>query len=258
MENEETKMKRINGVMGWFSAVIIAFITALTYPIRYFWFKGIADYYKMDSIYLYGNYNKIISDALGTIAIIFFIFMAFDKLYKWVNKKQSSIYEIIGRWSVIFFILSVANAILLFFIYLKMFSLKLIFSCLIVGMIITFMNFLIFVPATYVLEIELEKTNNSKKILNINFLIGVLVWICFLFISVYQISSKQISYNKEYEIIQSEDIDKVVISKYQDMFYTYKCIINNNELTIHTSEGELIDMREVKFNRRMFEKVIIK
>lgn len=257
MENKEQKSNKINGVMGWLSAVIIAFITALIYPVKYFWVKGIADYYKMDTIYLYGNYSNIIDDVLVTLASISIGLMIFYILAEWIMKKSENIYEIIGRWTIVVFILALINYVFLCVLFYKIICSEILLANLIFCIILTISECIFFIPCSLVLYRESHKTEVSKEKVGTKICFCIIALISCTFILAYNMSSKQIAYNKEYEIIQSEEPQKVIISKYQDMFYTYDCTINNSELTIHTNKSELIDMRDVKFSSQKFDKIII-
>lgn len=106
------KVEKINGIMGYLITLLVAFITALTYPITYFWFKGIADYYKIDLLYVYGNYGFAIGNVLITIAVVILALMISYLICKCIAETKE-IWSKIGKGCVIFLGIVFVNGIII-------------------------------------------------------------------------------------------------------------------------------------------------
>ena len=253
---KENKVEKINGIMGWLITLLVAFITALTYPITYFWFKGIADYYKIDLLYVYGNYGFAIGNILITIAVVILSLIISYLICKWIGETKE-IWSKIGKGFIIFFTIIFINEILILSPYYKAISLEIVLASFAVAFFATCIECLVIIPNGVFLYKQMHKEENKKSALSFKYLIVFIIWLVVVCVASYSFSQGQIQKLKEYEIIKIDQVNKVIVAKYQDMFCTYNCEISNDELIIYTDKSKMIDMRDIEVEKIKFNKVTI-
>ena len=245
------KIERFEKVMGWLPPIVISIITTLTYLFRIFWVKGISDYYKIDSMYLYGNYHNIITDVIVTFAFVIVSYVVMYNLYAWFLSKKGTIPKLKK-----IIIAIVGLSILNWFCIVNNNEWNY-WPKIIISVIASVVEYLIYMPVVIISYNDINK-KSRKKISTSAYIILFVIWILLIGYSGYSFSYSQVSRIRKYELIENQNGIQVIVAKYEDMFYTNKCEISNGDLIIYTDEIKMIDMKQSEVKRKEFEKIIIK
>lgn len=247
------KAEKFEKLMGWLPSIVISFITTLTYLCRIFWFRGMADYYNMDSIYIQGNYPNTITDVLLSIAGCIIVYGGFYKIYEWFVSKKGIGIKLLKIIEAILG-LAMINFILVLCFYDKSMN---IYAKILLSIFASIIEYIIYMPFVIISYNDIHK-RNRKKISWSSYIIIFVIWLVSLCWLSHNLAYEQMSKLKQYEVIQTEIENKVIVAKYQDMFYTYNCEIKDRELIIYPDESEMLDMRNNKVKKIDFDKVTVK